>query len=45
MCDALRLRPGISSLTPIPRATFSLGNFSWNLPTDAVDALATVDAT
>lgn len=33
-----------TSLTPIPRACFSLGNFSWNFPIDAVDAFATVAA-
>lgn len=42
--DALRLDPGMSSFTPIPRAAFSFGNLSWNLPTDAVEAFATVDA-
>lgn len=45
MCDALRLAPGISSFTPRPRAGFSFGNLDWNLPTDAVDAFAIVDAT
>lgn len=44
MCDALRLMPGINSFTPRPRACFSFGNLSWNLPTDAVEALATVAA-
>lgn len=43
-CDGLRLTPGMSSFTPMPRATFSFGSLSWNLPTDAVDALATVEA-
>lgn len=42
----LRLRslPGMSSWIPLPRASFSLGSLSWNLPSEAVEALATVAA-
>lgn len=36
--------PGISSWIPLPRASFSLGSLSWNLPSEAVEAFATTAA-